>query len=122
MKVGLPIWHCKRIYKPNAVIKEYELPNKIVTRFRHLTLQPASGDSDIEEFGENIRQYQNIIAQPYDKWVGVFVEGDMCYVEKTPTEEDLEDTTAENADYIVDSVRPQNKAIRIILKKRTGEN
>ena len=43
------------------------------------------------------------------------------YIEKTPTEEDLQDEYAEKADYLVDSVRPQNKAVRVILKKRTAE-
>lgn len=121
MKVGSPVWHSKRIEEKNVEFPRFEFPYKIVTRLHHLTVQPASGDSDLKEFGEDVKQYQTIIAQPYDKWVNVFNEGDRFYIEKTPTEEDLQDEYAEKADYLVDSVRPQNKAVRVILKKRTAE-
>lgn len=116
------IWHCKRVPKRNAEIPEFELPYEITTRLGYLSVQPSSGSADLAEFGENIKQYQNIMAQPYERWYQVFSEGDRLYLDgKIPNEEDLDDIYAENANYIVDSVRNQNRAIRVVVKKRTAE-
>lgn len=125
MRVGEKIWHCKRISKSNAEFPEFELPYKITTRLGYLTVQPSTraySENGLFPYGEDIKQYQTIIAQPYEKWYQVFSEGDRLYLDgKTPSEEDLEDIYAENANYIVDSVRNQNRAICIIVKKRTAE-
>lgn len=123
MRVGEPIWHCKRLRKVNAEISEFELPKKYTTRFGYITVQPSgSSYSELAEYGEEVKNYRTAIAQPYEKWDGVFNEGDRAYLYgKIPTKEDLEDMYAENANYIVDSVQPQNKAIRIMFKKRTAE-
>lgn len=123
MKVGEKIWHCKRLHIPNAEIDEFELPYEIKTRLGYFTVQPSgSSYSELNEYGEDVKNYRTAIAQPYAKWVGVFDEGDKAYLDgKIPSENDLVDVYAENANYIVDSVQPQNKAIRIIFKKRTAE-
>lgn len=123
MRVGELIWHCKRLPKVNAEIPKFELPHEITTRLGYLTVQPSgSSYSELAEYGEEVKNYRTAIAQPYERWNGVFNEGDRVYLDgKTPNEEDLEDIYAENANYIVDSVQPQNKAIRIIFKKRTAE-
>lgn len=123
MRVGEKIWHCKRVPKRNAEIPEFELPYGITTRLGYLTVQPSgSAYSELVEHGEDVKQYQTIIAQPYEKWYQVFSEGDRLYLDgKIPSEEDLDDIYAENANYIVDSVRNQNRAIRVVVKKRTAE-
>lgn len=123
MRVGELIWHCKRVPKRNAEIPEFELPYEITTRLGYLTVQPSgSAYNELVEYGEDIKQYQTIIAQPYERWYQVFSEGDRLYLDgKIPNEEDLDDIYAENANYIVDSVRNQNRAIRIVVKKRTAE-
>lgn len=123
MKVGEKIWHCKRTQKKNAGYSIFELPQEYTTRFGYITVQPSgSSYSELAEYGEEVKNYRTAIAQPYEKWNGVFDEGDRAYLDgKIPSEEDLEDMYAENANYIVDSVQPQNKAIRIIFKKRTAE-
>lgn len=126
MRMGEQIWHCKRKEIPNAEIPEFELPKRITLRLGYFTVQPRSlkggAYSDLLEYGEEIKNYRAAVAQPYEKWVGVFTEGDRAYLDgKKPTEEDLEDNYADNANYIVDSVQPQNKAIQIIFKKRTAE-
>lgn len=123
MRVGELIWHCKRVPIENAEIPEFELPKEITTRLGYITVQPSgSSYSELAEYGEEVKNYRTAIAQPYERWNGVFNEGDRVYLDgKTPNEEDLDDIYAENANYIVDSVQPQNKAIRIIFKKRTAE-
>lgn len=123
MRIGEKIWHCKRVRKINAEISEFDLPYEITTRLGYLTVQPSgSSYSELMEYGEEVKQYQTIIAQPYEKWYQVFSEGDRLYLDgKIPDEKDLQDMYAENANYIVDSVKNQNKAIRIVVKKRTAE-
>lgn len=123
MKVtGEKLWHCKRIQSQNDETPEFQLPYEITTRLGYFTVQPSSGYTQLLEYGEDISQYQTIIAQPYEKWYQEFKEGDRFYLDgKTPDEFDLKDIYAENANYVVDSVRNQNRAIRIIVKKRTAE-
>lgn len=123
MKIGEKVWHCKRMSEENAEIPYYDLPKEITTAFRYFTVQPSgSAYRDLVAYGENISNYQVAIAQPYDKWYKIFKEGDRFYLDgKEPTDSDMQDISADNANYEVESVQNQNIAIRIILKKRTGE-
>lgn len=120
---GSLIWHCQRIPEDNAEIPTFKLPKEITTRIGYLTVQPlGDADTSLVEYGEDITKYQKILAQPYERWYGVFNENDRLYIDgKVPNEEDLDDIYAENANYLVKSVGNQNKAIRVVLKKRTAE-
>jgi hypothetical protein len=123
MRLGEQIWHCKRISKKNETIPKFQLPIAYTLKLHWLTVQPSgSGYSEVVEHGEDIKKYQTIMAQPYQLWHGVFSEGDRLYLDdKQPDENDVEDIYAESANYIIDSVRNQNEAIRIVAKKRTAE-
>lgn len=122
MRVGDKFWHCKRISKENAEIAQFELPKEITTRFCYITIQPAgSMYRELAAYGENVKDYRVAIAQPYSKWDGVFSKGDRAYLDgHRPTLEDLDDESAENANYEVEDAVPQNLAIRIIFKRRVG--
>lgn len=123
MRVGDSIWYCKRISDENAEISLFELPKEIKTRFHYLTIQPARrAYRDLLEYGEHIKDYRIGIAQPYALWDGVFNSGDRVYLDgKRPTNDDMLDESAENANYEVDNVEPQNLAIRITFKRRVAE-
>lgn len=123
MKLGERIWHCKMIDDKNASIPKFELPYSITLRLRYLTVQPSgSAYSELVEYGGDVSQYQTLMAQPYSLWDGVWQEGDRVYADgRIPNADDLIDNYAENANYIVDSVKKQNEAIRIVIKRRTAE-
>ena len=123
MRVGDKFWHCKRIDEENAEIQRYELSKEYTTRFGYITIQPAGSTyRELAPYGENVKDYRVAIAQPYKKWDGVFSKGDRAYLDgRTPTEEDLADEYAENANYEVEDAVPQNLAIRIVFKRRVAE-
>lgn len=123
MRVGEKIWHCRLRPKKNAEVSIFELPQEYTTRLGYLTVQPSgSAYRDLVAYGENISKYQTLILQPYQKWYQVFQEGDRLYLDgKIPTETDLTDRGASNANYEVESVKNQNKAICVVVKKRTAK-
>lgn len=123
MRVGDSFWHCKRINGDNEEYSLYELPKEYKTRFHYITVQPVgSAYRDLVEYGEHIKDYRVAIAQPFSKWDGVFNSGDRVYLDgKKPNDEDMLDDSAENANYEVDNVEPQNLAIRITFKRRVAE-
>ena len=123
MRIGEKIWHCRLRAKKNAEISIFELPKEYTTRLHYLSVQPSgSAYRDLVAYGENISKYRTIIAQPYHKWYGVFQDGDRLYLDgKIPTETDLTDIGASNANYEVETVDNQNEAICVIMKKRTAK-
>lgn len=123
MKVGDSFWHCKRISEINSEIAYFELPNEIKTRFRDITVQPSSSSySELATYGENVKDYRLIIAQPSRKWKNVFASGDRLYLDdKVPTNNDKEDKGAENANYEVVDAPTYNLTIHIICKRRVAK-
>ena len=123
MRVGEKIWHCRIRKIKNAEIPLFEKPQEYTTRLHDITVQPSgSAYRDLVAYGENISKYRTIIAQPYQKWYQVFHEGDRLYIDgKIPTEADMDDIGAENANYEVETVDDQSEAICVMLKKRTAE-
>ncbi len=121
MKLGGYIYHCKRTVTDDVVT--YSEPIKYRLRFNYLTIQPArvalnnmSGFYTTEEYGEHIAMGWNGIAnaQIFD---GAFNEGDLLFLDGAePSGE-----THDGANAIITSVRNQNKAIFITLKKLEGE-
>ncbi len=122
MKFGESIWQCRRADAGgNREISLFEAPEEIRLAPREFSVQPASGYSDIMAYGEDITLYQNAIAQPYEVWHGRIAVGDRFYLDGArPTADDMHDARAMNANYVVDSVRNQNFAVKIVFKKRTG--
>lgn len=123
MRVGDKFWHCKRIDEENAEFSVFELPKEIKTRFMDITVQPSgSVFSELAQYGENVKDYRLIIAQPFSKWNGVFKSGDRLYLDdRKPTEEDLVDEYAKNANYEVVDAPPYNISIHVICKRRVAE-
>lgn len=84
----------------------------------NFNVQPLSGQVDVLEFGVNIGQMQRAVID-YDTYFGDFKEGDKAYLDgKTPTGEPR---IGEFANYIIHSVRNQNKKIILIFKRLTGK-
>ncbi|MCM1440073.1 MAG: hypothetical protein NC131_12855 [Roseburia sp.] len=123
MRVGDSFWHCKRIDEDNSEYSLYELPKEHKTRFRCATVQPmGSLYRDLAEYGENVKDYRVIIVQPALKWDGVFNSGDRMFLDgRKPTEEDMLDDSAENANYEVEDAVPYNLTIHVICKRRVAE-
>ena len=79
-------------------------------------IQPASGDTDIDLYGEKVsKMYKTIISLPeYNK---KFKEGDRAYLEGIKPTNEVEGTYGSGANYKIVSVRPQNTAILIYFEK-----
>ena len=123
MKVGSPIWHCKRTSSEGADIITYGSPTKYITSFHYITVQPTSlnaSKSDIyttESYGEQILDGWNVVCN-LDKFDGVFKPGDLMYVDGvTPPSSG---TNGNNANAIVTRVTYQNRAMFVTLRKIEG--
>lgn len=117
MKMGKTIWHCKRISPDDSDIKAYDSPDPHRLRFGHLSLQPASGYKNTILFGEQIQKTWIMIANQAE-FQGIFHEGDLLYVDgNTPNLSDSDYENGDGANAVIDSVREQNRAIYIVLKK-----
>lgn len=68
MKVGRPVWFCKKLDTPSSSGEEYAAPQKIITRFMYFTVMGKKGASDIIEFGDTSSSELTCIAQPYELW------------------------------------------------------
>jgi len=115
MKYGQSIYWCKKLKEPDG-FNEFAEPEEIKLKPKEFSLQPASGYSANQQFGENVNLYQNIICQPYEKWFGKFKEGDLFYTDGVKPSTD-EEYYGQNANYRVDLVANQNKGIRVVLKR-----
>lgn len=116
MKVGESVWFCKKKNSVNSVEEQYEQPIEIKTAFHHFTIMSKSGNSDILEFGLEIKNYLTAIAQPYEKWAQTFNVGDLFYCNgQKPSE--TEEYYGQNANYVIDDVAFGNIAIKLTLKK-----
>ena len=116
MKIDEVIWYCKKLNKPDIDGNDYSKPIEIITALHNFTVMGKSGYSDIIEFGENINSYLTAIAQPYEKWVNEFHNGDLFYCNGAYPDED-EDYYGQNANYVVDNVDYGNLRIKLTLKK-----
>lgn len=123
MEVGASFWHCKRISEDNSEVAIFDAPYEIKTKLRDITVQPAgSSYSELAAYGENVKDYRLIIAQPARKWKGVFKSGDRLYLDdRQPTDEDYDDLGAENANYEVVDAPTYNITTHVICKRRVAE-
>lgn len=81
-------------------------------------VQPVSSSEDLMIFGEKARQIQKAVI-PYKQYFGVFKEGDRAYLDnQTP---DNEEKNGDNANYVLQPPRNQNKAIVIYFERITGK-
>ena len=127
MRYGDKIFWCRRLDESDTQdteeteevdekLQEFAAPAEIPLVVGKFSLQPASGYSALQQFGNNVNLYQTIICQPYEKWFGVFKEGDRFYVDGRVPSED-EEFYGQLANFVVDSVSNQNVAIRVVLKR-----
>lgn len=122
MKNGEIIWYCLRTSADNAETDTYAEPIKEVVRMPSvfspigITVQPKNGFTDRMAYGETTSKDQRIILTPYEFWHGKFREGDLFYLDGQRPEKD-EEYYGQNANYFVDSVANQNKAIELSVKK-----
>ena len=122
MRNGEKIWWCKRVYKENEELPTYEKPKEFIlsspTPFypMAITCQPKNGSTNYFEYGETTRSDQQIICSPYECWVDKFNEGDIFYVDGAKPTND-EECYGQNANYYVDFVAKQNRAIVLSLKQ-----
>ena len=92
-------------------IKSYHQPKEY-----YFNIQPVKGYFDILEYGEKVdKMYKAII--PYEKYNGVFHEGDIAYLEGKNPENETSNTYGIGGNYIISSVRPQNTVIAIYFER-----
>lgn len=95
---------------------DFEKPIEFTLKPHYLSVQPASGYSDLQKFGSEIKKFQNMICQPYDEWYGRFSEGDRLYIDgKAPSLD--EEYNGERANFTIDDISNQNVGIRVVLKR-----
>lgn len=120
MKNGSVVYFCSRTSKPTDDIETFAKPVAYKLKPVFLTIQPAGGFMDNQAFGEFVDITYKAIAAPYERWDGVFKEGDRFYLNRVPDgfEEDVEpeDGWGYDADAQIYSVRPQNRAISLIIR------
>ena len=120
MRNGEKVWYCKRIESEDGVVT-FAKPVEITLVLHYLTIQPMSGYMNVVEFGQDIGKMWNCIGQPYDAWTGV-QEGDRFYVDGARPDGisngvEPDDGWGYDANAEVYSVRPQNLAVRFILRR-----
>lgn len=122
MKIGEKIWYCLRTSQGNAEYDTYDEPKMEIVRMPSIfnlcgiTVQPMNGFTDRMSYGETTSKDQRIILMPYEMWHGKFKEGDLFYLDGQEPQND-EDYYGQNANYYVDSVANQNRAIELVVKK-----
>lgn len=118
MRDGSAVWQCKLISAENDENPIYQRPIKHIVRQKYLTIQPMRGYTAIQAYGEDLSSYLQGIAFPYNRWIGEVKLGDKWYLNhKEPSETDMKDESAYNANYVVDYIAPQQQGLRIIFKK-----
>lgn len=91
-------------------INEYNEPKAY-----SFNVMPASGSLDTSLYGENTKStYKAVI--PFEEYNDMFHEGDIAYLKGATPEN--EKGIGSNANYVIDSVRPQNVMIAIYFTKR----
>ena len=82
----------------------------------YFNIQPVKGYFDIIEYGEKVdKMYKAVI--PYEKYNGVFHEGDIAYLEGLKPSNETPDSYGIGGNYIISNVRPQNTIIAIYFEK-----
>lgn len=90
----------------------YEKPKKYL-----FNIQPVTGTSDIQEFGENANKMKVAVITDRRKYEGKFKEFDCAYLDGASPEG--ETINGENANYRVYTVQNQNVTIRVFFMKLT---
>lgn len=120
MKNGSIIYLCSRSSTPFSDIETFSKPVAYRLRPRYLTIQPASGFLDNQAFGEFVDITNKGIASPYDRWFGVFKEGDRLYLNKIPagllTNTEPDDGWGYDANAQIIAVKNQEKVIALTIR------
>ena len=120
MKNGSVVYFCKRTSEPDDDIETFAKPQAYTLRPQFFTIQPASGFLDTQEFGEFVNITSKGMLFPYERWFGVFHEGDRLYLEKVPdgytTDVEPDDGWGYDADAKIYSVKNQNRAIALTIR------
>lgn len=110
-------WHCKRISGDNAEKPIFDAPIHYKGKTANgINYQPTKGYLNVLLYGEKITEYMTAILTPFEKWYGVIKTGDRFYLDGAEPSED-ESYFGEKANYLVDFVGNQNKAIKVIFRK-----
>lgn len=126
MRNGDKVWYCKKISDDDAEVVQFAPPVEYILKPTFLTIQPSNGYSEVVEFGKDIGKTWTGMGQPYRYWFDLLREDDRFYVDGAePTIEydeegemiEPDDGWGADANARVYSVRPQNEAVRFILKK-----
>lgn len=116
MRNGSTVYFCKRTSSPDDSIETFAKPVAYILKPMYLTIQPTGGYLDVHEFGEASSITYRGMAIPYRQWEGVFSAGDRFYLNITPPIEEPDEGWGIMADAKITAVRPQNKAIELIIQ------
>jgi len=118
MQNCISIWHSKRISATNAEIEIFAEPKEYKLRFNYLSIQPASGYTNIAQFGERVSRTWLGIANQY-VFNGIFTEGDRLYIDGVNPDIVLEmlNGFGYSANAIIKSVQSQNRCVRLTIEK-----
>lgn len=112
------IYHCSRTNAINAEVATFGVPV-----LRCINYQPVSGYVNVLQYGEMVSRIYSAIVN-FDKYVGVFKEGDLVYLcgknnkdGATPDITEAGYVNGKGANAMVKSVRNQNIRIEIIFEK-----
>lgn len=111
---------CYIAIKKNQQVKYDDYGNEINYYYQpkeyYFNIQPVNGYFDIVEYGEKVdKMYKAII--PYEKYNGVFHEGDIAYLEGKVPKDEKPNTYGIGGNFVISSVRPQNTVIAIYFER-----
>ncbi|MEG0138201.1 MAG: hypothetical protein RR708_04380 [Bacilli bacterium] len=105
-----PIYYCEIIDNNDGLLK-YSFP-----KLRHLNYQPIESKTTLYNVGE-VSSESLIVSM---KYIGEnYKEKSKVYIYNKPPEK--YDETADNADFIIETVKPFNTSVEIVLKKIVGK-
>lgn len=111
---------CYIALKKPAQVKYDDYGNEINSYYKpkeyYFNIQPVNGYYDIVEYGEKVdKMYRAIIS--YEKYNGVFHEGDIAYLEDAKPKDETPETYGIGGNFVITSVRPQNTVIAIYFER-----
>ena len=93
-----------------------EIPKFHKPKEYYFNIQPVKGYFDVIEYGEKVdKMYKAVV--PFEKYNGVFHEGDIAYLEGKKPSGETPDTYGIGGNFVISSVRPQNMIIAIYFER-----
>lgn len=116
------VYYCERTSQSGDEFEIFSKPVAYRLAPMYMTVQPASGWSNVAEFGENTGKKWTMFCFPIKQWKDKIKNNDRFYLDAkarsyVETDVEPEDGWGFDANARVEDVREQNQYLKIILQK-----